>query len=58
MFLVTSFSVIYPHFQETLMGAFSMHPEGLPPKDRFMRESERNVDYNQIAYYPSICANR
>ena len=23
-----------------------------------MLESEERVDYNQIAYYPSICANR
>ena len=23
-----------------------------------MKESERRVDYNQMAYYPSICANR
>ena len=23
-----------------------------------MTESERRVDYNQMAYYPNICANR
>ena len=23
-----------------------------------MKESERRVDYNQMAYYPSVCANR
>ena len=27
-------------------------------QDRFIMESERKVDSNQIAYYPGICANR
>ena len=40
MFLVTSFAVICPHFQETLMGASNMHPEGLPPTGQ-VHEGER-----------------
>ena len=27
-------------------------------QDRFIMESERKVDANQVAYYPGICANR
>ena len=27
-------------------------------QERFILESEDRVDYNQLAYYPSICSNR
>lgn len=27
-------------------------------QDRFIKESEAKVDYNQVAYFPSIIANR
>ena len=49
-------SPIYSHFQESLLGASSIR--AYRQQERFMKESERRVDYNQIAYYPNICANR
>ena len=49
-------SPIYSHFQETIMGAASIR--AYHQQDRFLLESEERVDYNQIAYYPSICSNR
>jgi len=49
-------SPIYSHFQETLLGVASIR--AYKTQKRFILESERRVDYNQIAYYPSICANR
>ena len=49
-------SPIYSHFQESITGASSIR--AYRQQDRFMKESERRVDHNQIAYYPSICANR
>ena len=49
-------SPIYSHFQETVLGAASIR--AYRQQERFMKESERRVDYNQIAYYPSMCANR
>ena len=49
-------SPIYSHFQESLLGASSIR--AYRQQDRFMKESERRVDNNQIAYYPSVCANR
>ena len=27
-------------------------------QERFLHESEKRVDYNQLSYYPSVCANR
>ena len=52
----TTRSPIYSHFQESIMGASSIR--AYRQQDRFMKESERRVDYNQVVYYPSICANR
>ena len=49
-------SPIYSHFQETVMGVASIR--AYHQQDRFILGSEERVDYNQIAYYPSICANR
>lgn len=49
-------SPIYTHFQESITGASSIR--AYRQQVRFIEESERRVDYNQIAYYPSICANR
>ena len=49
-------SPIYSQFQETLMGVASIR--AYRQQERFLMESEKRVDYNQIAYYPTICANR
>ncbi|XP_064405659.1 multidrug resistance-associated protein 1-like [Halichondria panicea] len=49
-------SPIYSHFQETITGASTIR--AYRKQERFMLESQSRVDYNQIAYYPSICANR
>ena len=49
-------SPIYSHFQETLLGVASIR--AYRQQERFILESEKRVDFNQIAYYPSICANR
>ena len=49
-------SPIYSHFQESITGAASIRAYG--QTERFIQMSEDRVDYNQIAYYPSICANR
>ncbi len=49
-------SPIYSHFQETVTGASTIR--AYRKQERFMLESQSRVDYNQIAYYPSICANR
>ncbi|EYC24800.1 hypothetical protein Y032_0013g2114 [Ancylostoma ceylanicum] len=49
-------SPIYSHFQESIQGASSIRAYKLV--DDFVRESERRVDENLAAYYPSIVANR
>ena len=49
-------SPIYTHFQETINGVASIR--AYRQQDRFISENEMKVDTNQIAYYPSICANR
>ena len=49
-------SPIYSHFQETLLGVATIR--AYRQQQRFIGESESRVDYNQLAYYPSICANR
>ena len=49
-------SPIYTHFQESITGASSIR--AYRQQTRFTQESEKRVDNNQIAYYPSICANR
>ena len=49
-------SPIYSHFGETITGAATIRAFG---RERdFMRMSEEKVDTNQVAYYPSIMANR
>lgn len=49
-------SPIYTHFNETLLGTSVIRAFG--EQDRFIRESDRRVDHNQKAYFPSIVANR
>lgn len=49
-------SPIYTHFQETITGASSIR--AYHQQERFVVESNNRVDHNQVAYYPSICANR
>nr|QST14985.1 ABCC1-1 protein [Diaphanosoma celebensis] len=49
-------SPIYSHFSESLTGAPVIRAYGA--QKRFIAESERRVDVNQICYYPSITANR
>ena len=52
----TTRSPIYSHFQESIMGVSSIRAYRV--QERFVLESEHRVDYNQLAYYPSICSNR
>ncbi|XP_029946251.1 multidrug resistance-associated protein 1 [Salarias fasciatus] len=49
-------SPIYTHFSETLLGTSVIRAFG--EQERFIQESDRRVDHNQKAYYPSIVANR
>ncbi|XP_039980041.1 multidrug resistance-associated protein 1 isoform X3 [Xiphias gladius] len=49
-------SPIYTHFNETLLGTSVIRAFG--EQDRFICESDKRVDHNQKAYYPSIVANR
>ncbi|KAM8825503.1 multidrug resistance-associated protein 1-like isoform 1-T1 [Synchiropus picturatus] len=49
-------SPIYTHFNETLLGTSVIR--AFREQDRFICESDRRVDHNQKAYYPSIVANR
>ncbi|XP_063974574.1 multidrug resistance-associated protein 1 isoform X3 [Diachasmimorpha longicaudata] len=49
-------SPIYSHFGESVTGAPTIRAYGV--QDRFIRESENRVDFNQVCYYPSIIANR
>jgi len=49
-------SPIYSHFGETITGSSTIRAFGRG-KD-FVLQSEAKVDENQIAYYPSIIANR
>ena len=52
----TTRSPIYSHFQESVMGVSSIRAYRV--QQRFVLQSEEQVDYNQLAYYPSICSNR
>ena len=52
----TTRSPIFSHFQESIMGVSSIRAYRV--QERFLLESEGRVDYNQLAYYPSICSNR
>ncbi|CAH0555483.1 unnamed protein product [Brassicogethes aeneus] len=49
-------SPIYSHFGESITGAQAIRAFG--QEDRFITESERKVDNNQVCYYPSIISNR
>lgn len=49
-------SPIYAHFQETLGGISTIR--AFRQENRFNYNSERNVDLNLQAYFPSVSANR
>ena len=49
-------SPIYSHFQESIIGASSIR--AYQQQERFIKENERRIDHNQLAYYPSRCAER
>ncbi|XP_046722465.1 multidrug resistance-associated protein 1 [Silurus meridionalis] len=49
-------SPVYTHFNETLLGTSVIRAFGV--QKRFIGESDRRVDHNQKAYFPSIVANR
>ncbi|CAK9296813.1 unnamed protein product [Gordionus sp. m RMFG-2023] len=49
-------SPIYSHFQETLLGASTIRAFGVT--DKFLTESYRLVDENQMCFYPSLVSNR
>lgn len=49
-------SPIYSHFSETITGVQAIRAFG--QQDRFILESERKVDLNQVCYYPGIISNR
>ncbi|XP_033224446.1 multidrug resistance-associated protein 1 isoform X4 [Belonocnema kinseyi] len=49
-------SPIYSHFGESVTGAQTIRAYGV--QQRFIKESEMRVDFNQVCYYPSIIANR
>ncbi|XP_076239794.1 multidrug-Resistance like Protein 1 isoform X1 [Calliopsis andreniformis] len=49
-------SPIYSHFSESVSGTHMIRAFGV--QERFIRESENRVDFNQVCYYPSIIANR
>jgi len=49
-------SPIFSHFGETVQGASTIRALG--HQERFILESERRVDENQICYYPGIASNR
>uniref|UniRef100_A0A336KSQ1 ABC-type glutathione-S-conjugate transporter n=1 Tax=Culicoides sonorensis TaxID=179676 RepID=A0A336KSQ1_CULSO len=49
-------SPIYSHFGETITGVSTIRAYNV--QDRFIKESENKVDFNQVCYFPSIIANR
>lgn len=49
-------SPIYSHFSETVTGVQAIRAFG--QQERFILESERKVDLNQVCYYPGIISNR
>ncbi|CAG7833092.1 unnamed protein product [Allacma fusca] len=49
-------SPIYSHFGETITGASTIRAYG--QNERFIMDSETKVDHNQVAYFPSVVANR
>uniref|UniRef100_A0A7E4W3Z9 ABC-type glutathione-S-conjugate transporter n=1 Tax=Panagrellus redivivus TaxID=6233 RepID=A0A7E4W3Z9_PANRE len=52
----TTRSPIYSHFQESIQGATSIR--AFRSIDHFILESQKRIDTNLEAYYPSIVANR
>ncbi|XP_054155851.1 ATP-binding cassette sub-family C member 2-like [Oppia nitens] len=51
----TTRSPIYSHFGQTLAGVSSIRAYGCT--DRFVRESDRLVDINQMCLYPNVVSN-
>ncbi|KAI5710679.1 hypothetical protein M8J75_010653 [Diaphorina citri] len=49
-------SPIYSHFGETVTGAQTIRAYGV--EERFIKESEIRVDFNQVSYFPSVISNR
>ncbi|XP_008553088.1 multidrug resistance-associated protein 1 isoform X3 [Microplitis demolitor] len=49
-------SPIYSHFGESITGAQTIRAFNV--QERFIYESERRVDFNQMCYYPGIISNR
>ena len=49
-------SPIYSHFQESLSGASTIR--SYRKQSEFILRNESQLDYNNSAYYPSLCANR
>ncbi|XP_041776522.1 multidrug resistance-associated protein 1-like isoform X1 [Anopheles merus] len=49
-------SPIYSHFGESIGGQSTIR--AYAQQERFIRESEHRVDYNQLVTYPTILANR
>ncbi|XP_034949722.1 multidrug resistance-associated protein 1 isoform X2 [Chelonus insularis] len=49
-------SPIYSHFGESITGAQTIRAFGV--QERFIHESERKVDFNQMCYFPGIISNR
>uniref|UniRef100_A0A336MEP5 ABC-type glutathione-S-conjugate transporter n=1 Tax=Culicoides sonorensis TaxID=179676 RepID=A0A336MEP5_CULSO len=52
----TSRAPIYSHFGETITGVSTIRAYNV--QDRFIQQSEKRVDNNQICYFPSIISNR
>ena len=49
-------SPIYSHFGETINGAPTIRAYNVV--DRFINESEKKVDFNQMCYYPTFVSSR
>ena len=49
-------SPIYSHFGETISGAPTIRAYNVV--DRFIEESEKKVDFNQMCYYPTFVSSR
>ena len=52
----TTRSPIYSHFSETLNGVASIR--AFDQSQNFIKENERRLNDNQLAYYPTIASNR
>ena len=51
----TTRSPIYSHFSETVSGSSVIRAFRL--EDKFIAESERKIDLNQMAYFPYALSN-